>query len=148
MSTGYGYVDRQVENQIDWSAVASGFTDTLKAEVATREAKKAELDKAAREMQEILANAPSGDFREANEFTTSFAADGSATMLAANRALKAGLLQPRQYSLITAHLQDSTNKIFGMAEKYQSAYKTKMERLNSLDPATRSQKLEQWKMEQ
>ena len=148
MSTGYGYVDRQVENQIDWSAVASGFTDTLKAEVATREAKKAELDKAAREMQEILANAPSGDFREANEFTTSFAADGSATMLAANRALKAGLLQPRQYSLITANLQDSTNKIFGMAEKYQSAYKTKMERLNSLDPATRSQKLEQWKMEQ
>ena len=148
MSTGYGYVDRQVENQIDWSAVASGFTDTLKAEVATREAKKAELDKAAREMQEILANAPSGDFREANEFTTSFASDGSATMLAANRALKAGLLQPRQYSLITANLQDSTNKIFGMAEKYQSAFKTKMERLNSLDPATRSQKLEQWKMEQ
>ena len=148
MSTGYGYVDRQVENQIDWSAVASGFTDTLKAEVATREAKKAELDKAAREMQEVLANAPSGDFIEANEFTSSFAADGSATMLAANRALKAGLLQPRQYSLITANLQDSTNKIFGMAQKYQDAYKTKMERLNSLDPATRSQKLEQWKMEQ
>ena len=148
MSTGFGYVERQVENQIDWSAVASGFTDTLKAEVATREAKKAELDKAAREMQEILANAPSGDFIEANEFTSAYAADGAATMLAANRALKAGLLQPRQYSLITANLQDSTTKIFGMAQKYQDAYKTKMERLNSLDPATRSQKLEQWKMEQ
>ena len=67
MSTGYGYVDRQVENEIDWSAVASGFTDTLKAEVAAREAKKAELDKAAREMQEILANAPSGSYDEANE---------------------------------------------------------------------------------
>ena len=148
MSTGYGYVDRQVENQIDWSAVASGFTDTLKAEVATREAKKEELDKAAREMQEYLASQPSGSFIEANEFTSAYAADGSSTMLAANRALKAGLLQPRQYSLITANLQDSTKKIFGMAQKYQDAYKTKMERLNSLDPATRSQKLEQWKMEQ
>lgn len=148
MSTGYGYVDRQVENQIDWTAVASGFTDTLKAEVAARDAKKAELDEAAREMQEYLSSQPSGSYIEANEFTSAFAADGSAAMLAANRALKAGLLQPRQYSLITANLQDSTKKIFGMAEKYQAAYKRKMERLNSLDPATRSQKLELWRAEQ
>ena len=99
--------------------------------------------------REILANAPSGDFIEANEFTSAYAADGAATMLAANRALKTGLLQPRQYSLITANLQDSTTKIFGMAQEISRRfYKTKMERLNSLNPATRSQKLEQWKMEQ
>ena len=70
---GYGYVDRQVDSQIDWSAVASGFTDTLQAEIAGRQAKKDELDKAAREMQERLANAPSGTYTEANEFAAQFA---------------------------------------------------------------------------
>ena len=144
MSTGYGYVDRQVDSQIDWSAVASVFTDTLQAEIAGRQAKKDELDKAAREMQERLANAPSGTYTEANEFAAQFAADGAATMLAANRALKAGLLQPRQYSLIAANLNSSTDKIYGMAKKYEEVYKLKMERQkNGL-----SQAYEGWEMDQ
>ena len=144
MSTGYGYVDRQVDSQIDWSAVASVFTDTLQAEIAGRQAKKDELDKAAREMQERLANAPSGTYTEANEFAAQFAADGSATMLAANRALKAGLLQPRQYSLIAANLNSSTDKVYGMAKKYEEVYKLKMERQkNGL-----SQAYEGWEMDQ
>ena len=144
MSTGYGYVDRQVDSQIDWSAVASGFTETLQAEIAGRQAKKDELDKAAREMQERLANAPSGTYTEANEFAAQFAADGAATMLAANRALKAGLLQPRQYSLIAANLNSSTDKVYGMAKKYEEVYKLKMERQkNGL-----SQAYEGWEMDQ
>ena len=144
MSTGYGYVDRQVDSQIDWSAVASVFTDTLQAEIAGRQAKKDELDKAAREMQERLANAPSGTYTEANEFAAQFAADGSAAMLAANRALKAGLLQPRQYSLIAANLNDSTDKIYGMAKKYEEVYKLKMERQRNGE----SQAYEGWEMDQ
>ena len=144
MSTGYGYVDRQVDSQIDWSAVASGFTETLQAEIAGRQAKKDELDKAAREMQERLANAPSGTYTEANEFAAQFAADGSATMLAANRALKAGLLQPRQYSLIAANLNSSTDKVYGMAEKYEEVYKLKMERQKNGE----SQAYEGWEMDQ
>jgi hypothetical protein len=137
-------VDRQVDSQIDWSAVASVFTDTLQAEIAGRQAKKDELDKAAREMQERLANAPSGTYTEANEFAAQFAADGSATMLAANRALKAGLLQPRQYSLIAANLNSSTDKVYGMAKKYEEVYKLKMERQkNGL-----SQAYEGWEMDQ
>ena len=144
MSTGYGYVDRQVDSQIDWSAVASVFTDTLQAEIAGRQAKKDELDKAAREMQERLANAPSGTYTEANEFAAQFAADGSAAMLAANRALKAGLLQPRQYSLIAANLNDSTDKIYGMAKKYEEVYKLKMERQKNGE----SQAYEGWEMDQ
>jgi len=141
---GYGYVDRQVDSQIDWSAVASGFTDTLQAEIAGRQAKKDELDKAAREMQERLANAPSGTYTEANEFAAQFAADGSAAMLAANRALKAGLLQPRQYSLIAANLNDSTDKVYGMAKKYEEVYKLKMERQKNGE----SQAYEGWEMDQ
>jgi len=147
-NTGYGYVERRAEDQINWSAVATQFNETLKGEFAAREAKKAALDESARQMQLNLQNAPSGDYIEANEFATQFAADGSATMLAANRALKAGILQPRQYSLINANLQDSTNKVFGMAKQYQAAYTEKKERLGAMDPSKRSQALEAWKMEQ
>jgi len=38
--------------------------------------------------------------------------------------------------------------MFKLGEAYQEAYKLKMERMNSADPATRSQALEPWKMEQ
>jgi len=62
--------------------------------------------------------------------------------------LKQGVLQPRDYAVVRANLNDSNKQMFKLAQAYQEAYKLKMERMNSADPATRSQMLEQWKMEQ
>ena len=42
MATKFGYVKREATNAIDWSAVASQFTNVLKEEASVREQKKAE----------------------------------------------------------------------------------------------------------
>eukprot|EP01043_Picozoa_sp_COSAG02_P047425 COSAG02_NODE_4546_length_5228_cov_1.766231_2_plen_660_part_00 len=148
MATKFGYVKREASNAIDWSAVASQFTDVLKAEVASREAQKKELADASREMVENLDNAPSGEYVDGNTFMANYTADASQVLLTQDRLLKQGILKPRDYSVVRANLNSSNKQMFKLGEAYQEAYKTKMERINAADPSKRAQMLEQWKMEQ
>jgi hypothetical protein len=148
MATKFGYVKREASNAIDWSAVASQFTDVLKAEVASREAQKKELADASREMVENLDNAPSGEYVDGNTFMANYTADASQVLLTQDRLLKQGILKPRDYSIVRANLNSSNKQMFKLGEAYQEAYKTKMERINAADPSKRAQMLEQWKMEQ
>jgi hypothetical protein len=148
MATKFGYVKREASNAIDWSAVASQFTDVLKAEVASREAQKKELADASREMVENLDNAPSGEYVDGNTFLANYTADASQVLLTQDRLLKQGILKPRDYSVVRANLNSSNKQMFKLGEAYQEAYKTKMERINAADPSKRAQMLEQWKMEQ
>ena len=60
MATKFGYVKREATNAIDWSAVASQFTNVLKEEASVREQKKAELAESSREMTNALQEAPTG----------------------------------------------------------------------------------------
>lgn len=148
MATKFGYVKREASNAIDWSAVASQFTDVLKAEVASREAQKKELADASREMVENLDNAPSGEYVDGNTFMANYTSDASQVLLTQDRLLKQGILKPRDYSIVRANLNSSNKSMFKLGEAYQAAYKTKMERINAADPSKRAQMLEQWKMEQ
>jgi hypothetical protein len=148
MATKFGYVKREASNAIDWSAVASQFTDVLKAEVASREAQKKELADASREMVENLDNAPSGEYVDGNTFMANYTSDASQVLLTQDRLLKQGILKPRDYAVVRANLNSSNKQMFKLGEAYQEAYKTKMERINAADPSKRAQMLEQWKMEQ
>ena len=146
--TKFGYVKREATNQVDWSAVAQQFTTVLQEEANVRNQQKAEIDKASREMVDTLNNAPSGEYVDGNTFISNYASDASQVLLTQDRLLKQGVLQPRDYAVVRANLNDSNKQMFKLAQSYQEAYKLKMERMNSADPATRSQMLEQWKMEQ
>jgi len=48
MSTYYKYVERSVDDQINWAEVGKNMSDMLKNEAAAREAKKAEINQASR----------------------------------------------------------------------------------------------------
>jgi len=146
--TKFGYVRREATNQIDWSAVASQFTSVLQEEAKSRAQQKAELDRASREMVETLQNSPTGEYVDGNQFIANYAADASQVLLTQDRLLKQGILKPRDYAVVRANLNSSNKQMFKLATAYQEAYKKKMERMNSADPATRSQLIEQWKMEQ
>ena len=148
MATKFGYVKRQASNTIDWSAVASQFTDVLKAEAASREAQKKELADSSRQMVENLDNAPSGEYVDGNTFMANYVSDASQVLLTQDRLLKQGILKPRDYAVVRANLNSSNKQMFKLGEAYQEAYKTKMERINAADPSKRAQLLEQWKMEQ
>jgi len=148
MATKFGYVKRDATSQVNWAAVATQFTDILSAEAKVREDQKAEIDKASREMVETLQNAPTGDYVDGNQFVSTYANDAQQILLTQDRLLKQGLLNPREYATVRANLNDSNKMMFKLGEAYQEAYKLKMERMNSADPATRSQMLETWKMEQ
>lgn len=149
MSTKFGYVKREATNQLDWGAIATQFTSILNAEAQSREAQKKELADASREMVETLSmKAPSGQYVDGNTFMADYVSDAQQLLLTQDRLLKQGILKPRDYSVVRANLNTSNKQMFKLGQAYQDAYKKKMERMNSADPATRSQKLEPWKMEQ
>ena len=143
MATKFGYVERQA-TQVDWSAVGKQFTDVIKEESRIRQEKKAAIDEASREMANILQNAPTGDNQTANEFTLNYANDAQALLLQQDRLLKAGILKPRDYQVVRANLNDSTDQLFKLGQEYQDEYKEKMERWEG----DISSFYEVWEMEQ
>ena len=50
----YGYVKRDVENQVDWASITKEMVTTLEEEYSRREKKKEDIDKASREFGKIL----------------------------------------------------------------------------------------------
>ena len=68
MSTYYKYVERSVDDQINWAEVGKNMSDMLKNEAAAREAKKAEINEASRQFGLDLSNAPTGDYDAGNTF--------------------------------------------------------------------------------
>jgi len=143
MATKFGYVERQA-TQVDWSAVGKQFTDVIKEESRIRQEKKAAIDEASREMANILQNAPTGDNQTANEFTLNYANDAQALLLQQDRLLKAGILNPKDYQVVRANLNDSTDQLFKLGQEYQDEYKEKMERWEG----DISSFYEVWEMEQ
>jgi hypothetical protein len=78
MATSYGYVERNLENDVNWGAVGKGFSDMLIAERDEREAKKASLDDAMMETQDgISKNAPLGYNTDFNDRMIDFASNSS-----------------------------------------------------------------------
>ena len=131
MATKFGYVERQATNNIDWSAIGNQVVQNLQEEAAIREAKKDVLDQGSRDMAEILRNAPTGENLTMNEFTLDYANNAQQLLLQQDKLLKAGLLNPKDYAVVRANLNESTNEIFNLSKEYQNQYTIKMERMKS-----------------
>jgi len=129
MATKFGYVERQATNNIDWSAIGSQVVTNLQEEAAIRETKKAAIDEASREMAETLRNSPSGENLTMNEFTLDYANNAQQLLLQQDKLLKAGLLNPKDYAVVRANLNESTNELFNLSKEYQAEYSNKMERM-------------------
>lgn len=143
MATKFGYVERQA-TQVDWSAVGKQFTDVIQEESRVRQEKKAAIDEASREMVKYLQDAPTGDNQTAAKFTLDYANDAQALLLQQNTLLKAGMLAPRDYQVIKANLNDSTDQLFALSKEYQTEFSEKKARFENDE----SSYYEIWEMEQ
>ena len=142
--TYYKFAERSAESQINWAEVGKNVTDMLNTEASIREEKKAAIDEASRQYGETLANAPTGDFKAANEWTLDFANDAAQARLMQDRLLKSGRLSVRDYTVQRQNLGDSTKQMFEVSKEYQDKAKEIMERYE----LGQSQETEAWLMEQ
>jgi hypothetical protein len=140
--TFYGYVERDVDSQINWAEIGKNLTDTLNEEVRVREEKKAAIDKATRDYSNVLANAPQGEHKGMNQYTLTYADNAQKARLLQDRLLKSGQLDLRQYNVMRQNLLDGTDQAFTLVNDYQTEYSDKMERAKNGE----SQYLEQFLM--
>jgi len=131
MASYFKYVERNVDSQINWAEVGKNVVDMLREEDRLREEKKAAIDEASRQFGETLANAPTGDFKSANEWILGYAADASQARLLQDRLLKSGLLKVKDYTVMRQNLNDGTNQMFQVAKEYQSHYQEVMSRMKN-----------------
>jgi hypothetical protein len=132
MATSYGYVERNLENDVNWGAVGKGFSDMLIAERDEREAKKASLDDAMMETQDgISKNAPLGYNTDFNDRMIDFASNSSSFVLAANKDLKAGRITPEDYMRKLQKINSSADTVFGLANNFNEWYDDKLKRMDS-----------------
>ena len=147
MATKFGYVERQATNNIDWSAIGSQVVQTLALEQQVRQEKKDAIAEASREAVNVVRNSPVGENQTINDFTLNYAKDAEQLLLQQDRLLQSGLLQPRDYSIVRANLNESTDALFTLSKEYQAEYDIKMARLKSNVPGESSQDLEAFMME-
>lgn len=138
MATYYNYAERNANSQVNWAEVGKGISDMLKDEVRIREEKKAAIDKATREFQQTLQNAPQGQFQDANKFTNDYAHSMMEQQMIDNRLLKSGQMKLQDYTYRRQNYVDGTNTLFDLQKLYQDNYKSKMEGIQSqeLQPLT------------
>ena len=142
--TYFKYVEREVDNQVNWAEIGKNMTDMLKNEAEARFKKKQQIADKSREIGETLSNSPTGDFDAGNTFAANFANDMQQYRLMQDRMLQNGDLSLRDYTRNRQNSVDGTKQVFDLAKEYQAEYKTKMERWNNAESA----KYEQWLMEQ
>lgn len=140
----YGYVERNVDSQINWAEVGKGVVNMLREEDRIRTEKKAAIDEASRQFGETLANAPTGAFKTGNEWILNYADDASQARLMQDRLLKSGMLKLKDYTVMRQNLNDGTNQMFQVARQMQDIAAEKIERYNLGE----SQETEAWLMEQ
>jgi len=125
--TAYKYVERKVEDQINWAEVGKNFSNVLQEEVRVRGEKKKAIDEASRAYQEVLNNTPQGDFGLANTFALDGADKLQKQALMQLTLLKSGQLDPKRYTIMQQNLVDGTDQLYGLAQGYQDEYQRKME---------------------
>jgi hypothetical protein len=147
MATAYKYVERQVDDQINWAEVTSNLTNTLKEEGRVRQEKKAAIDDASREYAKILNNVPIGENTELNKFALNAASDLQQQMLMQTTLLKSGQLDPRQYTIMRQNLTDGTDQAFSLFQNYNAEYDKKMAMMDpNLPPNERASAMQTWQM--
>ena len=126
MATAYKYVERQAEDNINWSQVGKEFSDMLGNEANRREEKKAEIDKGTRDYLNTLQDIQLGESDELNTALLNFAADLKETKLLQTTLLKSGQLKPRDFNVMSQNLTDGTKQALDVFNVYSEEFSKKM----------------------
>ncbi len=130
MATKFGYVERNIENDVNWGEVGKGFADMLVAERDERKAKKEFLDDAMVKAQDGLKEAPLGYNTDFNDRIIELSTNASAYLLAANKDMKAGKITPAEYMRKVQRMNSSADQIFTLTNNYNKLYEQHLNRLD------------------
>ena len=142
MATFYKYAERQAGDYVNWAEIGKNATDMITEEYRIRDEKKAAIDEEARQLFLKLAEPPTGVSTTAQQKAIEFADLATKQKLNDLRLVKSGDLDVKDYLVRSQNLSDGTGLAFNLIKEYQSSFKTKMDRMNSADPKTRSQAIE------
>ena len=148
MATFYKYQERDLDSQVNYADIGLGISNLVTDQLATRKAKKEAYDDQVRAFNQYLDEHPTGEEENMTEWTASYASQMQQKMLANQRAFKNGRVSERDNVVFMQNVQNGTKTIFDLSADYQAEYKDKMERMNAIDPANRSQLAETWMIEQ
>lgn len=119
MALGYGYVERDVDSQINWAEVGKNMSDMLLEVNRVRQEKKDAIDQSTREALDNLANAPQGINQDVNNFTNNFSSDISSQINLDVKALKSGQMDLKTFTLRRQNYDDGTRQLFKLSKTYQ-----------------------------
>jgi len=148
MATFYKYQERDLDSQVNYADIGLGISNLVTDQLAIRKAKKEAYDDQVRAFNQYLDEHPTGEEENMTEWTASYASQMQQKMLANQRAFKNGRVSERDNVVFMQNVQNGTKTMFDLSADYQAEYKDKMERMNAIDPANRSQLAETWMIEQ
>ena len=131
MATKYGYVERNLENDVNWGAVGKGFSDMLLAERDERKAKKEFLDDKMVETQNALKKSPLGYDTNYNDKMISLSSNGSSFLYALEKDLKQGKITPEDYLRTIQRMNGSLDEIFNLSNNYNALFEEHLNRVDS-----------------
>ena len=118
----YGYVKRDVENQVDWASITKEMVTTLEEEYSRREKKKEDIDKASREFGKILTDAEGSSHKALNEFWLDSSSSIQELRRMQDDLLKRGLLDYKSYVAQRQNLTDGSDELINLVKGFDSKW--------------------------
>jgi len=144
MATGFGYVRDAKPMQINWGEVGQKMSDAVSLELKNRQDRKDEIDKQLADYNKELLNQPQGTNAEVNRFMGDFTSDAGDAMRDAERLLKSGKMNERDFYKFRANTTQGTDLMFLAGKKFNEGFDESMRRFN----AGESQAKENWMRQQ
>ena len=131
--TYYKYAERDATSQVNWADVSKKFSDEIERIGVERDKKRAEIDKATDALVTKINEAPLGQHKNANLFTSQLVDQATEDTLRMNKLLKSGDIKPSEYMNYIENQKSSVTGIYDMVKGYQDVYTDKMTRLQNGD---------------
>jgi len=131
--TYYKYAERDATSQVNWADVSKKFSDEIGKIGVERDKKRAEIDKATDELVTKINEAPLGQHKNANLFTSQLVDQTTEDTLRMNKLLKSGDIKPSEYMNYIENQKSSVTGLYDMVTDYQSVYTDKMKRMQDGD---------------
>lgn len=137
------------QTQINWAEVGKNFSDMLAEDKRVKDEKRAALDEMSREAVNVINNVEDGQSATANQWWLTAGGEIQDAMLMATGLLKSGQISANQFVKMQQNVNDGTDGLIGVFEKFNADFELKKERMDCTDPTGVgcSQKLESWAME-
>jgi len=134
MATKFGYIERNIENDVNWSDISSGFADMLEAEREGRAKSKEALDDAMYDAQAGLKkNMPLGYDTDSNDRVINLMTSGTSFLSAANKDLKSGTITPNEYMRKVQKINGNVDNIYNLQNNYNKLYEGHLKRYDDGD---------------